>query len=112
MSPAITPAITDADLARLLGAATAAPAMPAGLADRIMAALPAAAAVPLLGCRRRLLFVRRVFGARRRSAAAGFAQRFYERNRLAIGSKKRNTVECVADKKSRVDSHISALFVS
>ncbi|WP_313669960.1 hypothetical protein [Sandarakinorhabdus sp.] len=42
------PAISDADLARLLGAGDAAPAMPAGLADRIMAALPAAASVPPL----------------------------------------------------------------
>ncbi|WP_164157606.1 hypothetical protein, partial [Sandarakinorhabdus rubra] len=36
------PALTDADLARLLGAASAVPAMSAGLADRIMmAAMPA-----------------------------------------------------------------------
>jgi hypothetical protein len=48
MSPANTPAITDADLARLLGAGDRVPAMPAGLADRIMAAVPAAITVPPL----------------------------------------------------------------
>lgn len=36
-----TPAISDADLARLLGAASTTPPLPAGLCDRIMAALPA-----------------------------------------------------------------------
>lgn len=44
----MTPAITDADLARLLGAGDRVPAMPAGLADRIMASLPAATTVPPL----------------------------------------------------------------
>ena len=44
----MSPAITDSDLARLLGAADAAPAVPAGFADRIIAALPTAAPVPPL----------------------------------------------------------------
>ncbi len=37
----MNPAITDSDLARLLGAGSAVPAMPAGLADRVMAGIPA-----------------------------------------------------------------------
>lgn len=42
----MNPAIADADLARLLGSANTVPSMPAGLADRIMAALPAALLTP------------------------------------------------------------------
>ncbi|MBU6167341.1 MAG: hypothetical protein KGQ52_14605, partial [Alphaproteobacteria bacterium] len=40
------PAISDADLARLLGLASAAPPLPDGLVDRIIARLPAAPPLP------------------------------------------------------------------
>ncbi len=52
-TPVFGPAITDADLARLLGAGGAAPAIPADLADRIMAALPVPALPPAQPTRRR-----------------------------------------------------------
>jgi hypothetical protein len=42
MSPSAIPAISDAELARLLGLGSTTPPLPDGLADRIMAALPVA----------------------------------------------------------------------